>query len=124
MATIKFFQTSKKGDLTFEVSYLIDKVEFDKERFAAAMSNKLLELRLLVERAEKSGRKIGFSVTKPLWFEFNSGATVIKSDEVIAKNFKTYIKGRAGENTYTKTEIKEQVLVLIEAMEIATNIKY
>jgi hypothetical protein len=128
MGLIKFYQNGKRNGETvetFSIQFQIDDaVNFDKEKFASTTANKLMEFKALAERAERTGRKLSFSSTKPLWFEFNSGLDVVKSSETVAKSFGAYVKGKSGKESHIKTEMREMVLILLDAMEIARSSGY
>lgn len=120
MAQIRFFQTnSKSGAETFNLMYDVSNFEqFDANKFAAMMANKMLELRELYNFAQDNGQRLGYSLVKPLWFEYNSGATKIQASEYVARQFGTFIRMKRGANEPTKTQIKTSIIIALRAMQI------
>lgn len=123
MAKVTFYQTNTKtGETTFNLQYEIESVDFDANKFAAMMANKLMSLRELYLYAKANGMKLGFSLVKPMWFKFESGTHKIESSEYVARQFQSYIKMKKGTNEPTKTQLKAMVLVALRSIQEAVKI--
>jgi|DEB0MinimDraft_6_1074348.scaffolds.fasta_scaffold00793_2 hypothetical protein len=128
MASIRFYQIGKsQGEIvdTFNVQYAIGDgttlSEFDSEKFAAMTANKLLRLRTWCERLEKVGKRMSFSPSKALYFEYNNGEQVVKCNDFLARQIGFFIKAKSGKKLPTKTEMKEIILCALGVMaEFAT----
>lgn len=120
MAQIRFFQTNAKTSVeTFNLMYEVSNFEqFDGSKFAAMMANKLLELRELYNFAQDNGQRLGFSLVKPMWFEYNNGKVKIEASEYVARQFSTFIRMKRGKNEPTKTQLKTSILIALRAMQI------
>jgi hypothetical protein len=120
MAQVRFYQTNAKtGENTFNLLYEVNNFEqFDYTKFAAMMANKLIDLQELANYAQSNGQRLGFSLTKPMWFEYNNGRMKIQASEYVARQFNSFIKMKRGKEQCSKTQIKASILIALKAMQI------